>query len=386
VLIESQRPLRLIGHRFAAAVEQSFRLDQQADSWLVRLIVALMFVGVSVALYWLIPMAGGLRIEPESLSGALLYALVVPMLTAVALTAAIPQLRRFADTASLISVVVVTLGVAAIVSSEQLRQPLALSPGICGLYLLPALMLLRLPAHRGLVAGLAALAGCLALLGARNWAAPYLRSDVILLILLTVPALGSALFVDRAARKLWLCEQLLATSARQDYLTGLLNRRAFEAEATELLQKAVRNGTPSALLLLDIDHFKMVNDLYGHARGDQVLKEVAAVIGKAGRKPEDLCSRYGGEEFAILWTDCDAASARRSAETLLLEIRRLNIENKGSKVADVVTSSAGLIAWQTDPVGDIQDGLSQADNLLYMAKRSGRNRLVTLNSAAQGEG
>jgi diguanylate cyclase (GGDEF)-like protein len=380
-LVETQRRPQLFRLGFAAPLEHSYWLDQQLTDWPIRLAVASVFLGIAASLHWALVLAGGLQVEWKSPAGLVLYGLIVPMLGIVALVSAVKPLRRFSDAAVLTSIVVVSVLLAAVLILEQPRQPISLPPLACALYWLSALILFRIPAYRGLIAAAIALVGSIGILGWGRWSQPQVRSDLILILSLSIPSAFATLIGECAAKRLWLSELRLATSARLDYLTGLLNRRSFEAEAAELLRQSARTGSPSALLLLDIDFFKSVNDLYGHARGDQVLKGIAAVIGRAGRQPADLCARYGGEEFAVMWTDCTAVAARRSAETLLLEIRRLNIENRGSKVAEVVTASAGLIAWETDPVGDIQDGISQADHLLYMAKRSGRNRLVTLKSA-----
>ena len=366
---------------FTEPLERQYLAWRRQSSWHGRALLPLTSIAVIAIAYVLMPLVGGVPIGLRSPTGLLICGLLAPSLLLVALTAAIPPLRRFSDAAVLVSMVLVTVALAGALSLERTRQPLLPSDLFSGLYLIAALCLLEVPVYRSWIAASIGMVGAAIWLGQGRWAQLPLRIDLVLLLLLVIVAAIAAFRSERASRQLWRGRQVLATSARRDYLTGLLNRRSFEAEAALRLDEAVKSGSPAALLLLDIDFFKSVNDLYGHARGDQVLKDVAAVIGRAGRLPADLCARYGGEEFAVLWTACGAAAARRGAETLLLEIRRLNIENKGSTVAPVVTASAGLIAWETDPAGDIQDAIGQADHLLYMAKRSGRNRLVTLKSA-----
>ena len=168
-----------------------------------------------------------------------------------------------------------------------------------------------------------------------------------------------------------------------DSLTGLANRRAYDAGFQREWRRAMRHGTPLALLLLDIDRFKRYNDAYGHAAGDECLRRVAAVIGGLARRPGDLAARYGGEEFAIVAAETSAAHAVRLAEAVRSRVEALAIGHAQSDVADRVTVSIGVAAAtprRDDPPAVLA---AAADRALYAAKQAGRNR-VDLATAGEG--
>ena len=126
---------------------------------------------------------------------------------------------------------------------------------------------------------------------------------------------------------------------------------------------------------MDIDHFKQLNDTYGHPFGDEVLKRVAAILGSAARKV-DLAARYGGEEFALLLEDSDGDGGRQIAERVRREIEELVIPNETH--GDVrVTISMGLSSYPTDGT-DKDELIAHADQALYLAKHNGRNRVCSL--------
>ncbi|WP_114393582.1 PleD family two-component system response regulator [Oleisolibacter albus] len=166
--------------------------------------------------------------------------------------------------------------------------------------------------------------------------------------------------------------------ALTDSLTGLFNRRYLSAHLPRLLDRGRENAKPVAALLFDIDHFKLVNDSYGHAIGDEVLKEVA---GRAGRNLRnfDLVARLGGEEFVVVMPDTDLTQALVVAERL-----RSRISDEGFKVGAPVgeigvSISIGVAVAEAGPDGHVETGeslLRRADVALYQAKRSGRNKVV----------
>src|SRR5216684_1468592 len=159
-----------------------------------------------------------------------------------------------------------------------------------------------------------------------------------------------------------------------DALTGLHNRRYMETHLTTLAEQASSRGKPLALMILDIDYFKSINDNYGHDAGDDVLREFAVRIRKSIRGI-DLACRYGGEEFVLVMPETDMAVAAMVAERLR---RRIAAEpfaiQQGSRVVPV-TISIGIAALRDkdDPVADV---LKRADTALYRAKHDGRNRVV----------
>lgn len=171
------------------------------------------------------------------------------------------------------------------------------------------------------------------------------------------------------------CQHLivqLQELAETDVLTGLYNRRHFDNMAAREWQRSQRMQRPLAILLFDIDHFKKINDTYGHAAGDIVLKGVAQRC-QALLREIDLLGRYGGEEFAILLQEADTLSAVMIAERL-----RATIAAKPILVDDkplTVTASIG-VAITADHTPGVAQLMEQADAALYRAKHAGRNRVV----------
>ena len=155
--------------------------------------------------------------------------------------------------------------------------------------------------------------------------------------------------------------------ASTDALTGLANRRTFGDALDRELALAARRGEPCAVIVLDVDHFKAVNDSHGHQTGDAVLEEVAWALSHAGRET-DLIARYGGEEFVVVAPHCTAAEAMVVAERLRESVAR-------SKSPVAVTMSAGVAAFPNDGK-DATTLVAAADAALYRAKRQGRNRTV----------
>jgi two-component system, cell cycle response regulator len=172
---------------------------------------------------------------------------------------------------------------------------------------------------------------------------------------------------DGAAREL----ERLAALALRDPLTGLANRRAFEDALARELARASAAGVPLAVVALDIDHFKRVNDAHGHAAGDAVLAAVAA-RGAAALRAGDLLARVGGEEFAALLPGASLAQARDVAERIRARIAEAPIGAGGAALE--ITASLGCAALAPD---DADEGplLARADARLYEAKRAGRNRV-----------
>jgi diguanylate cyclase (GGDEF)-like protein len=172
----------------------------------------------------------------------------------------------------------------------------------------------------------------------------------------------------------------LRERADTDALTGTQNRRAFLERAAEEVQRVRRYGHPLCLAMLDVDAFKAVNDLRGHAAGDDVLARVAAVCLAQLRTGTDHCGRLGGEEFAILMPETDLAGAQAFAERLCAAIRELRFEAAGQAFG--VSASIGVAALTSadDAVAAL---LARADAALYVAKGAGRDRVIV--ARADGE-
>ena len=161
-----------------------------------------------------------------------------------------------------------------------------------------------------------------------------------------------------------------------DGLTRVANRRAFDEKLENEWRRCARAQQPMALILVDIDHFKLFNDSYGHQAGDDCLVRVAAAMRGAAGRPQDLVARYGGEEFAILLPQLDLQGAASVARKVLDEVARLGIAHGQSSAAEHVTVSMGLASVvPTDGVsGEL---IRRADALLYQAKDGGRNRFCS---------
>jgi diguanylate cyclase (GGDEF)-like protein len=208
-----------------------------------------------------------------------------------------------------------------------------------------------------------------------------LRSCGFLVVTAAISALA-AWQIERQARRSFLEGRLIAQLAEHDALTGAKNRRVFDEQLTRLWQQAVDDRRPLAILLIDVDHFKGYNDLYGHQAGDVALQRVAKAVQAQIHRPLDLLSRYGGEEFAALLYDMKDTQARDIAERMRLAVSALTIEHRGSRVSRVVTISIGVAAIQPVASRGPLGALQLADEALYTAKLGGRN---TVHLAAESD-
>jgi diguanylate cyclase (GGDEF)-like protein len=160
--------------------------------------------------------------------------------------------------------------------------------------------------------------------------------------------------------------------AQQDGLTGLWNRSHFDAKLVPAVRHAESLGAPLALMMIDIDHFKRINDSYSHLAGDQVLRRVAQEVARCLRMAHDTVARFGGEEFVALAPGLPFETAQRVAQDLCDAVRRLPWVDIDSSL--VVTVSIGIAAWA--PGQSAHDLLESADKQLYAAKHAGRDRFM----------
>ncbi len=163
--------------------------------------------------------------------------------------------------------------------------------------------------------------------------------------------------------------------AATDALTGIPNRRSFDDTIEREWERCARARAPLSLLMIDIDHFKLFNDTYGHVLGDDCLRRVARAIAACATRPGDSTARYGGEEFAVVLPETDAEGAAGVARGILLGVRALEIEHRASSFG-IVTISIG-IATLVPVASDVPTIVALADSGLYRAKQDGRNRYVT---------
>ena len=168
-------------------------------------------------------------------------------------------------------------------------------------------------------------------------------------------------------------EDFLRSLVFVDGLTGVANRRRFDEALLSEWRQCRRAGTPLALLMIDIDHFKRYNDHYGHPTGDACLQQVAAVLKAAMQRACDLVARYGGEEFVCLLPGCDQAPALAKAQALQAALAARGIAHEASPTAAWVTLSIGVAVAQPQAGGSPAALVAAADAALYSAKHRGRN-------------
>ena len=167
----------------------------------------------------------------------------------------------------------------------------------------------------------------------------------------------------------------LSHQAIRDGLTGAHNRRYFNQMLREEWKRARRARQHLSLIMIDVDHFKALNDRYGHPTGDAVLRAIVRSLTAQLRRPSDLLARYGGEEFAIILPGVDLQGAKVVAENMRDVVERRRIPNEDSQVSRFVTLSIGVVCEQPSDEGFPEEMIEKVDALLYLAKSQGRNRV-----------
>jgi two-component system, chemotaxis family, response regulator WspR len=168
-----------------------------------------------------------------------------------------------------------------------------------------------------------------------------------------------------------------------DGLTGLNNRRYFNEYLEAEWKRAVRSKQPLSILMIDVDHFKMYNDTYGHIAGDEVLRKVADCLKQSCRRSTDLAARYGGEEFAIILPETPFAEVQRLGDKVCQAVEALSLPHSASSAAKCVTISLGGATTIPQHGGAFPPLVDAADKALYEAKRAGRNRAATRDQSPE---
>ncbi|MEJ7615538.1 MAG: GGDEF domain-containing protein [Pyrinomonadaceae bacterium] len=168
------------------------------------------------------------------------------------------------------------------------------------------------------------------------------------------------------------CEEAAFT----DHLTGLANRRRFERQLQREAARTLRFSRPFCLLLLDIDHFKNVNDSFGHVAGDDAIRQLAKAL-QSGTRGIDTVARIGGEEFAIILTETNFSGGIDVAERLRSAVSEMDVPGVGR-----ITASFGVAEFPSS-TGDTRELMTVADGAMYEAKRQGRNRVVAAGDAEE---
>ena len=170
-------------------------------------------------------------------------------------------------------------------------------------------------------------------------------------------------------------EETVLALSRIDGLTDIPNRRYFDEFLNLEWNRCQRLSQPMSLAIIDLDHFKLLNDTYGHPTGDECLKTIGKVLGRFCNRPSDLHARFGGEEFAIIYGNTNLAEARVLVQSMLAAIRSLNIPNSQSPTLTTLTASIGLTSMVPSQVNHKSDLIDKCDTLLYQAKANGRNQI-----------
>jgi diguanylate cyclase (GGDEF)-like protein len=197
----------------------------------------------------------------------------------------------------------------------------------------------------------------------------------------TLMSVLSALRMERLVRANFIENRLLNDIAERDGLSGLYNRRMFDNLTSRLWLQAQRNQESLQIILVDIDHFKAYNDLYGHQAGDNCIRRVAGIIARAAKRPFDFCARYGGEEFALVLYAPSGADPTALPEQIRRETMALNIPHTHSDAGGILTVSIGSATAQPDSKRSLAGLIQRADEALYRAKQMGRNRALHVDAA-----
>lgn len=197
---------------------------------------------------------------------------------------------------------------------------------------------------------------------------PYTSDDLAALAVLLAPA---ALALDR--ERVWREAQAYAQAAVIDPVSGLFNRRYFQARLDEELQRAIRQLTSVALLMVDLDGFKSINDRFGHVAGDLVIRDISEILRRSVRI-FDVCTRFGGEEFAVMMPGGTAESAGAIAERIRQRVEAYQ-RNESDLIDLRVTASIGVAV--SPPGRTARELIERADRALYHAKKQGKNRVST---------
>jgi diguanylate cyclase (GGDEF)-like protein len=211
---------------------------------------------------------------------------------------------------------------------------------------------------------------------------PIMLRSLVLLLVAAAACAVAARQLETWGRKSFRESRLISDLAQHDGLTGLKNRRVFDEQLARLWQQAVENERKIAILLIDVDHFKAFNDLYGHQAGDQTLRRVAQTLQSLIAGPADVLARYGGEEFAIILYDVSAKEAEALADRMRQAVGALAIEHRGSRIGGRVTISIGAASIEPTEGRQARGALQLADQALYEAKQRGRNRVELMDQAA----
>jgi diguanylate cyclase (GGDEF)-like protein len=359
--------------RFRGFLEKDFCEDFEKQSLLRGRIAAIILLVAVAAVTAIEAVVGG----PTALDlGRILrFGIILPALAAIALATYVPALQRHYSTIAAVSVSVIGLVMIyrAQIGVANGNDYIAIGLMLVLVYvcLFPGL---RFRVSTSIAASLTAAYFVLGYYMGMP-AAQLSYSTGMLIAVVMVSALASY-NLELVLRTSYLETRLLNELAERDGLTGLYNRRMFDDFIERVWRQSRREEKALEIVLVDIDYFKIYNDLYGHQAGDDCLKKVAATIAAAAKRPFDFAARYGGEEFVLVLYGPPREYAETIPEQIRRDISELRIPHEGSGIDSVVTVSVGVAIESPGAGRSLAGAIQIADEALYEAKRSGRNRLV----------
>ncbi|MDR3418875.1 MAG: GGDEF domain-containing protein [Nevskia sp.] len=375
---ELGRPLPRVG--FDRELRERYRGALHGDHKLARMCYYLTVLVVAVPSLMLAPAL--MRTPPAFLFviDCAAFGLVLPLCLVAAAADFLPLSRRFVVVVQVTAMVVFWLGLLALQRGAR-PYHFYLPPELVNIAVLFAAMLCGFPLKR-MLRGIAVFTGLNILsewLSDSPLQAFYM--DALLITVLGLTAAAGAFFMEVLQRRLWLAGELAKLTACTDPLTGLITRSEFNHRFAEVLALAGRQQRPVAVMLMDLDNFKSINDGYGHIYGDDVLRRVGTALRDLGRRPFDIQARYGGEELVIVRYDCDESAAQQMALGVLDKVRQAELPQPAQSAAPRVTVSAGVVVLVPDPSTRAADALRVADDLMYQAKRAGKDRYLLARGA-----
>jgi diguanylate cyclase (GGDEF)-like protein len=364
--------------RFAPALEKEFRefyIKQTVPRGRISSLVALILV-IAVTIFELV--FGG--IQADNAINVVRLGLLCPLLTMLVAGIYLPALERFYSQVASFGVAAVGLLVTymCVASASAGASYVLAGTLLVNLY---ACLFLGLLFYRAAVISVF-LAGSYLVMGiAMQLMSQELFYSAAMLGTAAVIGMIATYNLEHAIRKSFLERNLLFELAERDGLTGLYNRRIFDNFMRRLWRQSRREETAIEIILIDIDYFKVYNDLYGHQVGDDTLKKVAQSISKRAKRPFDFCARYGGEEFVLVLYGPPADYAKSVPEQIRQDVLDMAIAHEGSGVGVTVTVSVGVAIARPGSGRSLTGAIQAADEALYLAKKQGRNRVVSMDAS-----
>jgi len=359
--------------RFTPLLEKEFRdfcLTQMVTRGRLAASVAFMFVLVITSIEILLP--GTMSIDMPSVFPV---AMVAPLFGMILVATYIPALARHYEIIASIGISLAGLGTIYIAQVASLNG---------ASYLLASVVLVNLYACRFLGFRLSIGVAVASFLVLAHYVCGLFVGLPMRELLYMTAILGAATVIgtvssynwENTLRKAFVEQRMLNELAQRDGLTGLYNRRIFDDYIQRIWRQARRDKVTVEVIFIDIDHFKIYNDLYGHQAGDDCLRKVAHSISRAAKRPFDFTARYGGEEFVLVLYGPPEDYARSLPEQLRQEVMDLAIQHEGSQVAPLITVSIGVALADPSSGRSLTGAIQAADEALYEAKQCGRNRVI----------